>query len=265
MKGRYIYGKLNSEIQAVEYTGLPGEDGVSIKVDNEERTIEAQVDFNRFNYTPGESTNATLTIDNEDRTIAVSVPSERKTYNEFPQDWNTTIDSQNTIEDFCATIDQDSSALVDMAYLGELNFTSTPFVGNAETLVEIVDEKRSHKTIHIILSSGTTYPYHWEYTYWVLNGVVHTSGWIGFQTQPIVVNNVSPTWVEDSTYTKYEYKGTISISGVKSSMRPEVVFGLTEAVSGIYAPICEAINGGVVIYAKDNASIVIPTIVVYER
>ena len=73
MNDRYIYGKLNKEVEKVEYTGLPGEDGVSIVVDNDENTIKAEVDFNRFNYTSGESTNATLTIDNEERKISVDV------------------------------------------------------------------------------------------------------------------------------------------------------------------------------------------------
>ena len=189
------------------------------------------------------------------------------TYRPFPSSWDnyTTIDVQNTIEDFCAVVDNDQDAIVGMAYLGELTFESTPFAGNAEALVEIVDENDGHKTIHIILSSGTNYPYHWEYTYWTISDIVHTSGWIGFQTEPKVVNNVSPTWASDATYADYGYKGTITISGVTSSMRPEVTFGIDEAVSGNYAPICNAVSGGVEIYGKVDTAITIPTIVIYER
>ena len=187
------------------------------------------------------------------------------TYNTFPQEWipYTSIGSQYTIDDFCAIVDSTESAVVGMAYLGELTFASTPFAGNAEALVEIVDENNGHRTIHIILSSGTNYPYHWEYTYWTTGGNVRTSGWIGFQPTPIVVNNVSPTWVSDSTYANYGYKGTIAINGVTSSMRAEVTFGLNEATSGNYAPICETETDGVVIYGKVDTTITIPSIVVY--
>ena len=143
------------------------------------------------------------------------------TYQPFPSGWNTQITSQNTIEDFCAEVDSTDSAVVGMVYLGELEFSSTPFVGNAEAVVEIVAENSGRKTIHILLSSGTDYPYHWEYTYWTMGGITQNSGWIGFQTAPKVVNNVSPTWVSDATYADYGYKGTIIISGVTSSMRPE--------------------------------------------
>ena len=187
------------------------------------------------------------------------------TYQPFPSGWNTQITSQNTIEDFCADVDSTDSAVVGMVYLGELEFSSTPFIGNAEAVVEIVAQNSGRKTIHILLSSGTDYPYHWEYTYWTMGGITQNSGWIGFQTAPKVVNNVSPTWVSDATYADYGYKGTITISGVTSSMRPEVTFGVDEALSGNYAPICNAVSGGVEIYGKVDTAITIPTVVVYEK
>lgn len=187
------------------------------------------------------------------------------TYKPFPEEWEayTTINSQNTIEDFCAVVDSTESAVVGMVYLGELTFATTPFTGNAEAVVEIIDENSGHRTIHIILSSGTDYPYHWEYTYWTMGGITQNSGWIGFQTAPKVVNNVSPNWVSDSTYADYGYKGTITINGVTATMRAEVTFGMEEATSGNYAPICNTTTNGVEIYAKVNDAITIPTIVVY--
>lgn len=77
--------------------------------------------------------------------------------------------------------------------------------------------------------------------------------------------NVSiPTtaWAADTTYTDYPYRATISASGITSIYYCEVVFNLTEAISGCYAPICESITNGIYIYASaiPSAAITIPTI-----
>lgn len=82
---------------------------------------------------------------------------------------------------------------------------------------------------------------------------------------PLKVTNVSPTFAADSTYADYAYKGTIAVPGATSAMRPEVVFGLTEALSGNYAPICESGTDSVYIYAKVNTAITIPSVVVYKE
>lgn len=82
---------------------------------------------------------------------------------------------------------------------------------------------------------------------------------------PIKVTNVSPVFAADSTYSDYGYKGTITVTGATASMRPEVVFGLTEAMSGNYAPICESGAGVVYIYAKVNTSITIPLVIVHKE
>lgn len=82
---------------------------------------------------------------------------------------------------------------------------------------------------------------------------------------PIKVTNASPTFASDSTYNDYPYKGTIPVTGATASMRPEVVFGLTEAMSGNYAPICESGAGVVYIYAKVNTSITIPLVIVHKE
>ena len=81
----------------------------------------------------------------------------------------------------------------------------------------------------------------------------------------ITVTNVSPVFVADNTYSSYDYKGTITVAGATASMRPEVVFGLTEALSGDYAPICESGTDSVYIYAKVNTAITIPLVVVYKE
>ncbi len=72
----------------------------------------------------------------------------------------------------------------------------------------------------------------------------------------ITVNN----WTADSTYPDYPYKASISVSEVTSDYIGEIIFGVTEAVSGNYAPVCLTGASSVTIYSKVNNSITIPTI-----
>lgn len=60
------------------------------------------------------------------------------------------------------------------------------------------------------------------------------------------------SWASDTTYTDYPYRASVAISGCTTNHVPEVVFNLTEAISGNYAPICTTYNGGVYIYAKEQ-------------
>lgn len=66
----------------------------------------------------------------------------------------------------------------------------------------------------------------------------------------------------DNTYTEYPFRATIQLDGVTSSMKPEVVFALADAISGMFAPVAQSYNGGVNIYAKEapSAAITIPVI-----
>ena len=78
---------------------------------------------------------------------------------------------------------------------------------------------------------------------------------------------VAPSaFASDSTYSDYGYRAAVSLTGVISSMIPEVVLGMEEATSGSFAPVCETYNGGVYIYADavPDASITIPTIICWR-
>ena len=82
---------------------------------------------------------------------------------------------------------------------------------------------------------------------------------------PLKFTNITvSTWVIDTTYTDYSYKGTITLTGVTPSMVAEIVYNVADAESGNYAPICETFDGGVYIYSKVNSAITIPTILVVK-
>ena len=77
-------------------------------------------------------------------------------------------------------------------------------------------------------------------------------------------NTAVSTWASDTTYTDYPYKATITATDVTSSMVAEVIYSVTDATSGNYAPICETFDGGVYIYSKVNTAITIPTVLVVK-
>ena len=78
----------------------------------------------------------------------------------------------------------------------------------------------------------------------------------------VFTSRAASSWTTSSTYADYGYRCAIALTGVTASDVAEVIYGVTEATSGNYAPICETYAGGVYIYSKVNTSITIPTIVV---
>lgn len=74
------------------------------------------------------------------------------------------------------------------------------------------------------------------------------------------------SFVSDATYEDYPYRAAVALPSVISGMIPEVVFGLVDAISGLFAPIAESYNGGIYIYATDvpEAAITIPTIILWR-
>ena len=105
---------------------------------------------------------------------------EIRAYIPFNENWRT----GGTIKQFCYDIDNDENVYEGMIFVGELrcsDFRNTGVpLSNGEAIVDIMAQNGvgGGKTIHITLTSGTTYPYKWEYTYWGHGN--HTHGWTGF-------------------------------------------------------------------------------------
>ena len=81
----------------------------------------------------------------------------------------------------------------------------------------------------------------------------------------VIVPNDSNTWKEDTSPTKsadYPYKGTVTCAGMTDKYIPEVVFGINDAISGNFAPICDSGTDVVYIFAKNipESSITIASI-----
>lgn len=76
------------------------------------------------------------------------------------------------------------------------------------------------------------------------------------------VSVAASAWVSDSTHAAYPYAASIACPGVTASHVPEVVFGVTEAASGNFAPVALSGSGTVKIYAatKPTAAITVQSI-----
>lgn len=74
------------------------------------------------------------------------------------------------------------------------------------------------------------------------------------------------SFVADSTYADYPYRAEIALSRVTSGMIPDVTFALEDIMSGNFAAVSAAYNGGVYIYAAEqpSAAITIPTIICWK-
>lgn len=69
-------------------------------------------------------------------------------------------------------------------------------------------------------------------------------------------------WVEDSTYEDFAYRCDLSCEGVADTDYAEVVFDVMQATSGVYAPVCRTSSGIVSIWASENTTITVPTIII---
>ncbi len=76
------------------------------------------------------------------------------------------------------------------------------------------------------------------------------------------INVPTSSFVEDATYSEYPYKADIILPQIGETLVPTVIFSLTDAESGNYAPVADSGAGYVRIWAKKapEDTITIPTI-----
>ena len=92
---------------------------------------------------------------------------------------------------------------------------------------------------------------------------------VGVELRKLQFNNTSvpvSAFVADATYEDYPFRATVALEGVLNSMIPEIIFGLTDATSGLFAPVAESYNGGVYLYASDapEDDITVPVIICWR-
>lgn len=108
-------------------------------------------------------------------------------YLAFPSSWRT----NGTIAELFEDIENDSAATKGKVYLGEVTCSDLPFVGNADIVIEVIDGTGTNKVLVASINSGTTSPYYWRYTYWVIDETAHSSGWKSFIPSDKIVTSIS--------------------------------------------------------------------------
>lgn len=91
----------------------------------------------------------------------------------------------------------------------------------------------------------------------------------GVELKKLLFKDVSvakSSFVADTTYSDFPYRASVALEGVVSTMIPDVVLPVEAASSGNFAPVCEAYNGGLYLYAASvpDADITIPTIICWK-
>lgn len=73
-------------------------------------------------------------------------------------------------------------------------------------------------------------------------------------------------FIPDETYPDFPYRAEVALTEVLSTMAPEVVFSVTDAMSGNFAPVAKCYDGGVYIYSASlpEFAITIPTIICWR-
>lgn len=91
----------------------------------------------------------------------------------------------------------------------------------------------------------------------------------GVELKKLVFSNQSvatSAWAETKTYEDYPFRASVALSGVISTMIPQVVFSVSALAENSFAPVAECYNGGVYIYASDKPekAVTIPTIICWK-
>lgn len=70
----------------------------------------------------------------------------------------------------------------------------------------------------------------------------------------------SSSWEYNNRYNNFQFRATIPLQNVTSSMTPMLTFSLEDAESGNYSPIVETYDGGIYIWSKADYQIMIKSI-----
>jgi hypothetical protein len=103
----------------------------------------------------------------------------------------------------------------------------------------------------------------------IQNELLDLESGTGVELKKLQFNSVSVAvskFTSNTTYEDYPFRAAVALEGVQSTMIPEVIFSMVDAIGGNFAPVAESYNGGVYLYAADKpeSTTVIPTIICWK-
>ena len=130
-------------------------------------------------------------------------------------------------------------------------------------------------TFEAIISTTGTYVFSYTGTDWTYNGNIVTISNYGITLEGTAVSGDTVTidytagtspFVANVTHPEYPFRAIVPLAGVTSTMIPQVIFALSEAITGAYCPIAETYDGGVYLYATNAPAspISIPVIIIWR-
>ena len=174
-----------------------------------------------------------------------------------------------------------TAVIVDGAFTRRLQFTDVQAGKPSDASASIGDSTGitaatvDVSTFEAIISTTGTYVFSYTGTDWTYNGNIVTISNYGITLEGTAVSGdtvtitytagVSP-FIANVTHPEYPFRAIVPLAGVTSSMIPQVIFALSEAITGAYCPISETYDGGIYLYATNapTAPITIPVIIVWR-
>jgi hypothetical protein len=103
----------------------------------------------------------------------------------------------------------------------------------------------------------------------IQNELLDLESGTGVELKKLQFNSVSVAvskFTSNTTYEDYPFRAAVALEGVQSTMIPEVIFSMVDAIGGNFAPVAESYNGGVYLYAADKpeSTTVIPAIICWK-
>ena len=72
-------------------------------------------------------------------------------------------------------------------------------------------------------------------------------------------------WTDDTTYEDFPFRASISASGCTAQTGGQVIFSVSDATAGIFAPVGQTASNVIYIYANEKVNVTIPTILLFKE
>ena len=72
-------------------------------------------------------------------------------------------------------------------------------------------------------------------------------------------------WVDDTTYEDFPYRASIAANGCTAQTGGQVIFSVSDATAGIFAPVGQTSTDVIYIYANEKVDVTIPTILLFKE
>ena len=102
----------------------------------------------------------------------------------------------------------------------------------------------------------------------LIKGANNTTSWKTVTTSIQMLQNISvkvSNWIDDTTYEDFPFKASINIPGCTENDGGQIIFSVSDAIAGIFAPVGQTSNNVIFIYGNEKVDVTIPTILIFKQ